>query len=115
MEFAKQGDFHQPFSQIYFAEDRKIHRFFDPEKIDEISRADIFAFDTYEARFNEILGQGYSWVNLNFAGMLENDLLIIVELPSNRKETEITAVNLSLPGKRVIENNRSLSSFYKII
>ena len=32
MEFAEQQKFQKPFSQVYFAEDKSIHRFFDSDK-----------------------------------------------------------------------------------
>jgi len=115
MEFAKQSNFRQPFSQVYFVEDKAIQRFFDYESADEISRENIFTFETYENRFNEIPNQGYSWINLNFAGMLDDNLLVIVEFPSSENNAEFTAVNLSLPEKRVVENHWNISSFIKII
>lgn len=115
MEFAKQSNFRQPFSQIYFAECRSIRRFPDFESADEILRQDIFTFEDYENRFNEILYQGYSWVNLNFAGILDDALLIVIELPNRETNIEVTAVNLSLPEKRVVKNDWNISAFIKII
>lgn len=115
MEFAKQSNFRQPFSQVYFVEDKAIQRFFDSNKPNEISRENIFTFEDYENRFNEILNQGYSWINLNFAGMLDDNLLVMAEFPSSKNNVEFTAVNLSLPEKRVIENHWNVSSFIKII
>jgi len=100
MELAKQSNFRQSFSQVYFVEDKAIQRFLDSNKPNQI---------------NEILNQRYSWINLNFAGMLDDNLLVMTEFPSSENNVEFTAVNLSLPEKRVIENHWNVSSFIKII
>ncbi len=55
MEFVKQHNFHKPFSQVYFVEDKSIRRFLNPDKSAEISHQDIFVFENYENRFDEIL------------------------------------------------------------
>lgn len=112
MEFAKQGNFHKPFSQAYFVEDKNICRF--SEKTDEILRQDIITLENYENRFNEIIKQGHSWINLNFTGMLEDDLLIVVGLPSYENKANLTSINLSLPEKRVIENEWNAAPFYNL-
>jgi hypothetical protein len=117
MAFAKQSDFRKPFSQVYFVENRKINHSNNSEIADEISRRDIISFEDYEDRFNEILNQGHSWVNLSFAGTMDDALLIVVELP-NYKNTvlfEWVSVNPSLPEKRVVENDWNISPFMKII
>jgi len=115
MELAKQSNFRQPFSQVYFAEEKSIQRFFDSESTNELFRQDIFTFEDYEKRFNEILKQGHSWVNLNFAGMLDDNLLVMAEFSGSENNAEFTVVNLSLPEKRVIENHWNVSSFIGII
>ena len=115
MGFAKQSNFRQPFSQVYFAEENSIRRFFDSESADEISRENIFTFEDYENRFNEILHQGHSWINLNLAGMLDDNLLVMAEFSSSENNAEFTVVNLSLPEKKVIENHWNVSSFIRII
>jgi hypothetical protein len=107
MNFAKNSNFRQPFSQVYFAESKFIERFSD--KPDELSRQNIFTIEIYEDRFDEILKQDYSRVNLSSAGMFDNNLLIVIELPRSKTDVKITAVNLSLPEKRVIENDSNIS------
>jgi hypothetical protein len=115
LEFAKQGNFRKPFSRVYFAEDKNIRRF--SGKPDEISRPDIFTFEIFEDRFNEILAQGHSWVNLSFAGMLADSLLIIIETPNYENSVPFgsVSVNLSLPAKSIVENDWNISLFIKII
>jgi hypothetical protein len=117
MEFAKQSNFRQPFSQVYFTEYKSVRRFFDPSKPDEISRQDIFTFEDYENRFNEILNQEHSWINLSFEGILDDSLLVVIELPNykNNVPLEWISINLSLPNKEITKNNWDVSSFIKII
>jgi hypothetical protein len=114
LEFAKRQNFQRPFSQVYFTEAENIRRFSD--RPDEILRPDIFTFENFEDRFNEILNQGHSWVHLDFAGMSENSLLIIIELPNSENSVpfESVSVNPSLPNREIIENNWDARLFYKI-
>jgi hypothetical protein len=107
MKFAKESNFDQPFSQVCFAEDRNVRRFF--EKSDELFMQSIFTLEDYEDRFDEILKQDYSWVNLSFAGIFDTNLLIVIELPRSKIGVKITAVNLSLPERRLIENDWNIS------
>ena len=83
----------------------------------KISRATIYEFETYERTFNELLNQGHTWINLHFAGIINNDLFIIVELPNYKNNTprESVSVNLSLPVLKTIENNWNASLVYEII
>ena len=114
MEFA--NHFHQPYSRIYFAEGKSVRYFPDPDKPAEISRQDVFTFEEYENRFNEILNQGHSWINLSFEGMLDDTLLIIIERPryKNNIPPERVSVNLSLPEWKTIDNNWDAAPFFKI-
>jgi len=113
MDFAKQNNFHKPFLQVYFVEDKNVRRL--PEKPDKLSRQNIFALKDYENRFNEILEQGHSWINLHFAGMVNDSLLILIELPNYKNNAAITTVNLSLAEKSVVENDWNISIFMEIV
>jgi hypothetical protein len=115
MNFARQHNFHKPFSEVYFAEDKSIRRSPEPDEINEISRQNIFNLAGYEIRFNEVLNRGHSWINMNFAGMLNDSLLIIIEAPDYENKAEFTEVNLSLPDRQVMENDWNISSLYKIV
>ncbi len=115
MEFAIQSNFHKPFSQVYFVEGKSIQGFYGSNKICELFRQDIFTFETYESRFNELLNQGYSWINMHFAGILNNNLLIVIEIPNYENTIKFTSINLSGPSKKVTEKDYSLDSFIKIV
>ncbi len=115
MNFAAQSGFHKPFSQVYLVEQKSILRFYDSDQIVEISRQDIFTSEKYETRFDEILTQGHSWVNMNFAGILNNNLLVVIETPNYENNCEFTSVNFSGISNKVLERDYSLDSFFKVI
>ena len=115
MEFAKECNFHKSFSQVYFVEEQSIRHFYDFDKVGEISLQDIFTLENYENRFNELLNQGHCWIHMNFAGMLDDTLLITIRFPNYQNNSKFTAVNFSGPFKRVADNDWNLNSYIKII
>jgi len=102
MDFARQRNFRQPFSKVYFTDEKSIQHFFDSDRLNKIPRHVIFNFENYESRFEEILSQGYSWLNINFVGMIENSLFIFIETPNNESNIlqKSASVNVSLPVKK---------------
>jgi hypothetical protein len=116
MGFARRNNFGKPFSNVYFVEGKSIRYSLKFNETDEIFRRDFFSFEHYENRFDEILNQGHSWVNMNFAGVLEGNLLIVIETPNYKNNTprEFVSVNLSLPKRRILENDWEILPFYKI-
>ena len=62
-----------------------------------IQRSALSTSKEYAARFDEHLAKGYSWINLNAAGILGDTLLVVVELPSyvSGIPKDKVAVNLS--------------------
>lgn len=113
MNFAKQSNFHKPFSEVCFVESKSIQYY--SNQLNKISRQEIFSFENYENRFNEALNQGHSWINMNLAGVLNDFLLVIIEVPNYKNNSEFTEVNLSLPDTQVIENDWNISPFYEIV
>jgi hypothetical protein len=116
IKFAKQHNFNESFSQICFVESNKIHDV-SSLNLHWISRRFIFDFDSYETRFDELLNEGYSWINMNLAGILEDSLFIIIEPPNykNNIPIEFVAVNFSLPAKEIVNNDWNMKPFYQII
>jgi hypothetical protein len=41
----------------------------------------LLSIKEYEGRFSELLMSGYSWVNLNFGGIYNNNAIVFVEYP----------------------------------
>jgi hypothetical protein len=69
-----------------------------PGKIAEIPRAALSTPEDYASIFEDYLGRGYHWINLNTFGIMEDTLLIIVELPNYTSPIiGKTSVNLSGP------------------
>lgn len=99
IEFAKQNEFYKPFSQVYLVEDNKKYIYRETE-IRKISRKGIFTIDSYENRFEELLKQKHSWINMNFTGMIGNDLIVFIEMPKHKNNAKYTSVNLSGPTKK---------------
>jgi hypothetical protein len=55
--------------------------------------------EEYATRFDSHLNTGHGWINMNAAGILDNALLIIIELPQyfNSVPREKVSVNFSGP------------------
>lgn len=54
---------------------------------------------------------------MHLAGILEDSLFIIIEIPSygNNVPIEFVAVNFSLPIKEIVDNNWNMKPFYQIV
>jgi hypothetical protein len=115
LKFAEENNFSQSFSQVYFVEDKDIE-FFSNSNLHKIPREALLSFESYENRFDELLNQGHSWINMYLSGIFNNFLLVIIEIPDyeNNVPREFVSVNFSLPEKRVTENNWSIDSSYEI-
>ena len=74
----------------------------------------------YSERFNQLLERGYSWLNMNAAGILGDALIVVVELPRDTSNVSgKTSVNFSGPtavagksqwdlsGSLIVESNAS--------
>ena len=116
VKFANEHNFYESFLQVYFVEANSI-QFVLNTGLQKIMRTSIFTFDGYEPRFNEILGYGHSWINLHLAGIIENSLLVVIEMPQGKNNVprEFVSIKYSLPENRIKENNWKLEGFYEIV
>jgi hypothetical protein len=71
--------------KVFFAESSAIEY----EPSDEVwagyinvRRMALTPMDEYRERFESLLDQDYSWINLNAAGIFDGNLLVVVELPN---------------------------------
>lgn len=64
-----------------------------------IARDKLIALYHYQDRFSELLNQGYDWINLSAAGVLDDALVVKVELPIKAVGVpcEMVSVNFSGP------------------
>jgi hypothetical protein len=62
-----------------------------------VPRAELHTLESYQTRFDHLLDQGYSWINLSGFGLLGTTLVILVEIPRESASAKRTSVNLSGP------------------
>lgn len=81
-----------------------------------IPRSTLFTPEIYEKRFDELLSQGHSWVNMNLMGILDNTLIVQIEYPyyKNNIPRNKLSVNYSGPSIRDGKVQWHLSSIVKI-
>lgn len=116
LAFAKECNFHGTFITVGFVEEKDV-QFVVKTGLTRIPRNCIFNFEDFENRFEELFDYGHSWINLYLAGIIEDTLLILIEVPQykNNVPREFVSVNFSLPIKRIADNNWNLIPFYEII
>src|SRR3954468_20367689 len=96
IKFAKSIGLSQSWEEIYIVEDKAINRHFESNQISEIPNSALHEFKNYENYFNnDLLRQGYSWINLSLLGVLNDDLILTIEIPNYNNHLEFTHVNLS--------------------
>lgn len=114
IDFAKSNGFSQPWEKVYIVEDKSIKRFFNSDKKDEIPKSAFKEFSDYEKYFDEnLLKQGYSWINLSLLGILNGDLILTIQIPNYNNHLEFTYVNLSHSNTEI--TNLDLSLQYRIV
>jgi hypothetical protein len=68
----------------------------------------VYSVDEYRPRFSELLARGWPWVNVHAAGLLGDDLLVSIDVPTyDPTESRVTAVNISGPATDVQHNGFS--------
>jgi hypothetical protein len=77
----------------------------------------LIQFSRYKERFNELLGQGHSWINMNILGILDNTLIIQIEYPHYKNNVPGNKLSVHYSGPSIIEGIErwDLSSQVKII
>lgn len=79
---------------ILLVEDSEVRH----EETKYIPRNAIKTPEEFSQRFEEILGKGYDWINLVANGVLGNNLLVSIELPSRTIGASIDEVTVNLSG-----------------
>ena len=84
-------------SRIWLVEDTSVAY----GRVSLIPREALATPEEYAARFEAHLEDGHHWINLNAAGILDDALLVVVELPGYRNtgpgNRDLVSVNLSGP------------------
>jgi hypothetical protein len=83
-------------SKILIVEDSSITR----APITFIPQAALHTPEQYTNKFDDLINGGYTWINMTAAGIVEDALLVVIELPSytNKQAGNRVSVNLSGPG-----------------
>ncbi len=70
-------------------------------EISLIRRSVLATPEEYAARFEMHLNKGYSWINMNAAGIVDGIFLVVIELPkdSNPHWKNKTSINFSGPNR----------------
>ena len=69
-----------------------------------ISLAKLRTPEEYEARFAELMGLGFAWINVHYCGMLLGQGLVTVEYPRTHGDgPRATSVNFGGPPKMVAD------------
>ena len=63
-----------------------------------VPRMALRPMDEYRERFESLLDQGYSWINLNAAGIFYGNLVIVVEVPNHKSGIPRSKVSVNLSG-----------------
>ena len=89
-------------SKIMVVDDRDILHTFGLPPFRHIPRWALHSPEDFAAKFDEYLRVGYSWINLNAAGLWDDVLIVILERPNlansaSAGKPELVSVNLSGP------------------
>jgi hypothetical protein len=65
----------------------------------KVARKSLLTPGEFENRFNELLARGYSWININFGGVYQNNAIVFIEYPkeSSGVPKEKVSINQSGP------------------
>lgn len=63
-----------------------------------LSNNKIKSIQQFVTEFDRILNSGYSWINLNYAGAIDQTAVVIVELPKSTSNVPRHRVSINLSG-----------------
>ena len=71
----------------------------------------------YETRFDSHLDAGHSWINMNAAGILDDALLVIIELPRYKNSVPRDKVSVNFSGAAMLNGKSQwdASEMYRIV
>lgn len=62
-----------------------------------ILKTKVYSIEEYSQEYHSQKNKGYSWINLQLAGMHNNELIIVISYPARINNIEKTSVNFSGP------------------
>jgi len=81
-------------SRVLFIEDTSITR----GMPSLIPRSSLIPLADYAARFDSHLDEGHSWINMSAAGILDDALLVVIELPGYKNNVPRDKVSVNFSG-----------------
>jgi hypothetical protein len=96
--FVRNDKHHLPWSKILLVEDLDITRqMVNGKYVSFVPRRALSTPSEYTARFEELMNGGFSWINMNAAGVISDTLFVIIELPNYciTEARDKASVNLS--------------------
>ena len=73
-----------------------------------------FSLADFSERFEKLMSNGYSWLNLCGLGLLQETLIVGIEKPNSAAGSHFTSVNLAGPMKFVADNNYQVDKYMEI-
>ena len=82
-----------------------------------IPRNSLILMADYTARFDSHLDAGHSWINMNAAGILDDALLVIIELPRYKNNVPRDKVSVNFSGAAIVNGKPQwdASERYRIV
>ena len=113
ISFMREWGAHGSWSRVLFVEDTSITH----GMPSLISRSSLIPMADYAARFASHLSAGHSWINMSAAGILEDALLVIIELPGHKKNVPRDNVSVNFSGAAMMNGKPQWDAAgrYKIV
>ena len=86
-------------SQVLFVENTSII----DGKVSKIPRSALIPTKVYAKRFDELLDSGYFWINMNALGIWQDNLIVVIELPSYKSYIPRSKVSVNFSGPSIID------------
>jgi len=82
-----------------------------------IPRSSLISLSDYAARFDSHLDAGHSWINMSAAGILDDSLLVIIELPGYKNNVPRDKVSVNFSGAAMVNGKSQwdASERYRIV
>ena len=82
-----------------------------------IPRSALIPAEDYALRFDSHLDAGHSWINMNAAGILNDVLLVIIELPTYKNNLPRDKVSVNFSGANIMNGKPQwdASKSYRIV
>ncbi len=82
-----------------------------------INKNDIYSLDRYCEEYSEKKSSGYAWINLQCAGLYNDDLMVVIEYPQNPSNVRKTSINMSGPYNQTLNSSSGweFEASYKVV